>query len=131
MKRVLAFLLVLSVLCCLAACGSSEELSPAGKTYIYEKEGFGGGDFAITINEDGTFNYYEGMFSSYIGTGEWQLEDSILTLRDDDYMDFGLENYFRFDGTNLIFMEKDSTNFSYVEVKDGEVFHGEPIQTEE
>ena len=131
MKKRIGMILLLALAVCLVACGKGDKSGLSGRTYIYEKEGFGGGDFAITVNEDGTFNCYEGMFSSYIGTGEWQLEDSVLTLRDDDYMDFGLENYFKFDGTNLIFMEKDSTNFSYVEVKDGEVFHGEPIQTEE
>lgn len=130
MKKVFAVILILAVLCCLAACGGSEELTPAGKTYIYEKEGFGGGDFAITINEDGTFNYYEGMFSSYIGTGEWTIEDGLVTLSDEDYMDFGLENYFRFDGTDLIFLEENSTNFSYVEVADGERFVGSPIPAE-
>ena len=131
MKKLIAVILTLLLLCCLIACGSSDEITPAGQTYVYEKEGFGGGDFAITINEDGTFNYYEGMFSSYIGTGEWKMEDSILTLYDDDYMGFPLENYFRFDGSDLIFIESDSTNFSYVEVKDGEMFHGEPTVAEE
>ena len=62
--------------CCLAALGlalvlggcsktiTAEDL--AGKTYEYEKEGFGG-NFTIQLKEDGTFTYYEGGLSSYIG----------------------------------------------------------------
>lgn len=130
MKKRIGVILLLALAVCLAACGKGDNSGLSGRTYIYEKEGFGGGDFAITINEDGTFNYYEGMFSSYIGTGEWTIEDGLVTLSDEDYMDFGLENYFRFDGTDLIFLEENSTNFSYVEVADGERFVGSPIPAE-
>lgn len=45
-------------------------------TYVYEGEGFGG-DFTVTIREDGTFTYYEGPLSSIFGDGTWYLaEDS-------------------------------------------------------
>lgn len=127
MKRWLSVILVLVLIVSLMACGKGDDSGLSGKTYIYEKEGFGGGDFAITINKDGTFEYYEGMFSSYVGTGEWTMEDSIVTLTDEDYMGYSLENYFRFDGTDLIFIAEDSTNFSYVEVTDGERFLAEPV----
>ena len=130
MKKWIGIVLALSLLLCFAACGKADDKGLAGKNYIYEKEGFGGGEFAITINGDGTFNYYEGTYSSYIGTGEWTFEDDLVTLTDDDYMGFSLENYFHFDGTDLIFIEENSTNFSYVEVKDGEKFLGTPIQAE-
>lgn len=130
MKKRIGLILLLALVVCLVACGKGDNSGLSGRTYVYEKEGFGGGDFAITINEDGTFNYYEGMFSSYIGTGEWTIEDGLVTLSDEDYMDFGLENYFRFDGTDLIFLEENSTNFSYVEVADGERFFGSPIPAE-
>lgn len=130
MKKRIGMILLLALAVCLVACGKGDNSGLSGRTYVYEKEGFGGGDFAITINEDGTFNYYEGMFSSYIGTGEWTIEDGLVTLSDEDYMDFGLENYFRFDGTDLIFLEEKSTNFSYVEVADGERFVGSPIPAE-
>ena len=61
--------------CCLAALGlalvlggcskaiTAEDL--AGKTYEYEKEGFGG-NFTIQLKEDGTFTYYEGGLLSLI-----------------------------------------------------------------
>lgn len=40
------------------------------KTYINEKEGVGG-SFTIHINDDGTFSYYEGLLSNYLGIGVW------------------------------------------------------------
>ena len=51
------------------------------KTYGYEYEGFGG-PFNINIFSDGTFMYYVGMLSSYIGHGNWEYTNGILTLTD-------------------------------------------------
>ena len=42
---------------------SSADNAVAGKTYLYEGEGFMG-NFTITLYNDGTFTYYEGMASS-------------------------------------------------------------------
>ena len=130
MKKWLAAMLVVVLVFCLAACGAKEISPVAERVYVYEKEGFGGGEFVITVYKDGTFDCYEGMFSSYVGSGEWELEGDVLTLIDEEYMDFFMENYFRFDGTDLIFMEENSSNFSYVEVGEGEVFYGRPISEE-
>ena len=94
----------------------------AGKTYLYEGEGFGG-SFTITLYEDGTFTYYEGMLSSYIALGSWKQDGDIITLTDDGHGGYGLVNHFRFDGETLIFVEQDSDNFVYLEIKDGERFN--------
>ena len=112
--------------CCLAALGlalvlggcskaiTAEDL--AGKTYKYEKEGFGG-NFTIQLKEDGTFTYYEGGLSSYIGTGDWSLEGETLTLQE-------RTRHFTFqvEGDNLVFQKEDSGEFSYLTVEDGEKF---------
>ena len=37
-----------------------------------------GGSFSIQINADGTFDYYEGNLSNYIGVGEWELDGDTL-----------------------------------------------------
>ena len=55
------------------------EIDVAGKTFVWEKEG-AGGDFTITLNEDGTYEYYVGFLSSYIGSGNWTVEGSELTM---------------------------------------------------
>ena len=93
----------------------------AGKTYLYEGEGTGG-SFTITLYEDGTFTYYEGMLSSYIGDGTFMLDGDTVVMTDDGPGGYGLVNRFRRDGDDLVFVEQDSDNFIYVKVKDGEKF---------
>lgn len=93
----------------------------ADKTYVYEKDGFGG-DFAITINSDGSFRYYEGYLSSYIGNGTWELKEDVLCLSDDENTGNSFKNYFIVDGESLVFTEENSSNFMYVKVSDGEKF---------
>lgn len=97
---------------------SGGQFSPAG-LYLYEGDGFGG-DFTITLRTDGSFTYYEGHLSSYIGAGKWSVSGDILTLEDET----GITrvNRFRMEGNDLIFQAKGSTNFIYVKVADGAVF---------
>lgn len=97
---------------------SGNQLSSAG-LYCYEGDGFGG-DFTITLRADGSFTYYEGNLSSYIGAGRWSVSGDILTLEDETGV--SKVNHFRIEGNDLIFLAKDSTNFIYVEVADGAVF---------
>ena len=94
----------------------------AGNTYLYENEGIMG-SFTITLYEDGTFTYYEGMASSYIGVGSWDQDGDTITMTDDGHGGYGFVNHFRLDGDDLVFVDKDSANFVYVKVKDGEKFH--------
>ena len=101
---------------------SSADNAVAGKTYLYEGEGFMG-NFTITLYNDGTFTYYEGMASSYIGIGSWEQNGDSIILTDDGHGGYGLVNHFRCDGNDLVFVEQDSNNFVYVKVKDGERFH--------
>ena len=116
--------LVLAVL--LAACGQTvREEDVVGRTYTYEKEGFGG-NFVVSLHEDGTFTYSEGVLSSHFGAGTWTLEDGVVTLREDSSSGNTRVNYFRADGENLLFKQKDSDNFTYVSVFEGEKFFGEP-----
>jgi len=94
----------------------------AGKTYLYENEGIGG-SFAITLYDDGTSFYYEGLASSYLGFGSWKQDGDIVTVTDDGIGGYGLVNHFKIDGDDLVFVEQGSDNFVYVKVKDGEKFH--------
>ena len=114
--------MLLAVLLLAGCAGSVSESDITGKTYLYEKDGFGG-DFAITIEEDGTFRYYEGPLSSHIGYGEWTLEEDTLLLTENN-----LTNYFKVDGSDLIFLEENSSNFTYVTVSGGERFSGSPAE---
>lgn len=121
----LSVILILSSL--LVSCSDGGDdgapVSPAGN-YLYEGEGFGG-DFRIAIAEDGTFTYYEGMFSSYIGAGEWTLDGDVLRLKDHENGNLKYDNYFRVEDSRLVFIEEGSTNFMYLKVADGAAFNKE------
>ena len=117
MRKYTIFALMLVFALISVGCGN-QSVQPsdiADKTYVYEKDGFGG-YFTITLNSDGTFQYYEGLLSSYIGKGSWELEGNTLTLSDDR----SAINYFTVESGKLIFQEKNSSNFLHVTVSDGE-----------
>ena len=122
MKRILAFILAFGMIVTMTCCAKKDaaaEADIAGKTYVWEKEG-AGGDFTITLNKDSTYEYCEGYYSSYIGMGNWKLENSILTMTENSGYDF----VFRFsveDG-NLRYIADGSDQFLYVQVADGDRF---------
>ena len=96
-----------------------------GKRFVYEKEGFPN-EFSIRLDSDGSFTYYEGFFSSYVGTGSWQLDGDILTLRERDYssVDGTVRNvyYFNVDDDGLSYISEGSDKFMFVDVSNGERF---------
>ena len=133
-KLILTVLIFLTVMLLLQVCGSSKKESEvSGKIYTYTGDSFTKIEddyFTIIINEDGTFSYCESLASSYIGIGEWSVMDDILTLSDDEKMGYPLVNHFSIDGDDLVFIEKDSSNFIYIKVKDGERFTGVSISND-
>lgn len=44
-------------------------------------------------------------------------------MTDDGHGGYGLVNHFKLDGDDLVFVDKDSANFVYVKVQDGEKFN--------
>ena len=91
------------------------------KTYVYEYGGFGS-PFTITIFNDGTFMYYVGMLSSYIGHGNWEYNNCVLILTDVlDKPQF--INKFYVKDNCLIYIAEGSTNFMYLTVSDGAKFN--------
>ena len=121
-KKPAFWVLVVAILACVvvAVCFlTSPKDTIEGKVYTYEKAGVLG-NFTISLFEDGTFHYTEGMASSYLATGKWTEKGNILTLTDDG--GYKLVNRFRKDGDTLYFIAEDSSNFLYVTVQDGERF---------
>ena len=123
MKRLFAFLLLLAAAACLVSCGKKGDdavpESITGKTYVWEKEGFGG-DFSISLLEDGTYQYYEGYLSSYVGLGKWPLEEGVLTLKDETVYDLTFR--FRIEEDRLIYIADGSSRFMHAKVEDGDAF---------
>ncbi|MBR6307264.1 MAG: hypothetical protein IKR39_01520 [Lachnospiraceae bacterium] len=93
-----------------------------GNIYVWEKEGFGGA-FTITLYNDGTFQYYVGLFSSHIGSGTWFKDDSVLTLIEDAAFT-GYDATFTFEAQEdrLIYKQNKSAPFGGVTVEDGDKF---------
>ena len=89
-------------------------------TYIFE-EGFAG-DFTITLQEDGTYTFYEGPLSSYLGSGTWDIVEDKLVLVENEELGYKMTNKFTPTKDALAFIEKGSSNFIYIKVKDGQKF---------
>ena len=88
--------------------------------YICEKPGFGG-IFTVMISDDGTFNYYEGGSSSYIGSGDWELSENRLLLKDTGYGE-EWNIFFNVEDGCLVYDKDSSHPFIYVDLIDGARF---------
>jgi len=115
--------LIIFIICLIisifAACSTNKEtINICGKTYVYDKEGFGS-DFTISFYEDNKFHYSEGGLSSYIGYGIWEIRNNVITLHDEDPH---FCNNFILKGNKLIWQEKNSSNFLYLKISDGDTF---------
>lgn len=145
MKRFLCVCLALTLLLlsalCLFSCGTEPTDSGAsstrgedgdyaappvteisGKRYVWEREGFGG-NFVVSLNGDGTYQYYVGLFSSYIGIGTWTYENGVVTMTENEEL-CGYDYAFRFRVADegLIYIADGSDRFTYVDVQDGDRF---------
>ena len=120
-RRLVSALLLLFVLMAAGCSGQPAAVTAddlADQVYFYEKEGFGG-NFAITLNSDGSMYYSVGLLSSYLGIGTWELDGDAVTLTPDDGK---FVNHFTVEDGALVYQAKDSTNFMYLTVSDGEKF---------
>lgn len=94
--------------------------------YVWEKGGFGS-DFIITLEKDGTFWYSAGSLSSYIGVGEWTVDDGILTMT--ETISYDLTFRFSVEEDALVFISEGSDRFMYVTVENGDKFMAQDIDT--
>ena len=120
-RRLFSALLLLLVLLAAGCSGQPAAVTAddlADQVYFYEKEGFGG-NFAITLNSDGSMRWSEGALSSYFGPGTWELDGDTVTLTTDDGK---FVNHFTVEDGALVYQAKDSTNFMYLTVSDCEKF---------
>lgn len=93
----------------------------AGKTFVYEKTGFGG-EFIVSVYANGTFLYYEGQESNCICGGKWTISDNLLWLvaNEKTYVFSVCEDA-------LIFQAAQSDAFAHVDVTQGDRFHAAEI----
>lgn len=96
--------------------------------YVCEQEGFGG-SFYIELKKDGTFEYYEGFLSSYIGMGKWEYDGTTVVLIDNTFED-ERRTYFAVGENSLVFIKDGSDRFIYVDLADGTRFFKQSITEE-
>ena len=89
--------------------------------YTYEGEGFGGA-FTITLSANGSYTFTEGLLSSYLGSGLWNVNGDELVLTENPENGAELINRFRVGDDQLVFIEAQSSNFLHITVPDGAVF---------
>ena len=98
-----------------------EKMARLAGTYLYEGEGFGG-DFTITLKPDGTYTWYEGYLSSYIGTGTWDTWYNEVFMTESGETGYDLRFMFGVEEDALVYLRMNSDDFMYVKVSDGERF---------
>jgi|GEM_PF-1911210 len=123
----LAILIALSALA-LVGCGEEKDAEKAELKYgTYVRQNDDAGNFSITINKDGTFSYYETAISSYIGMGNYTVDDGVLTLKDDNIPTVSgitTQTYrFKISNDKLIYIADGSDNFMYKKLSDGAEFN--------
>lgn len=99
--------------------GAELDADAVAGTYRYESEGFGG-VFTITLNPNGTYTFYEGPLSSYMGGGKWDVHDNIVHMTEEN--GFDLKFVFAVQGDALVYDAASSDAFPYVKVDDAERF---------
>ena len=101
--------------------------APLAGTYRYEGEGLGG-DFTLTLAADGTYTFYEGPLSSYLGGGTWEMWYGQVWLTEERGFDLSFSFLPAEDA--LVYLAESSDAFPYVTPADGARFirTGEPAQ---
>ena len=73
------------------------------------------------LNADGTYTFYEGALSSYMGSGTWQVYDNAVYMTEGEG-GFDLSFMFGAEENALVYLAAGSDAFPYVKVKDEERF---------
>lgn len=73
--------------------------------------------FRLLLFKDGTVSYSQPVYSSHIASGNWNIEDNLLTI-----IEGTKKNYFDVVDGDLIFRAEGSSGFSNFPIEDGTVF---------
>lgn len=131
--KIISALIVVLLIISAASCGRQVRAEEICGTYTRPNDTFGEYDkFSITLNNDGTYSYYETWLSSMIGMGNYTFDGKVVTLThivsvsdDADPKNFkskALHFKFKADGKTLVYLGNESDNFTYVKLTDGAVF---------
>ena len=119
-KRLICFFILIGLTLCFFVSCNSEEYEVLGKTYVYEKEGFGG-SFTIRFTESGRVDYYEGMLSSHLGIASWSRDGNTITVSESVQGHYK-KYVFKVKKDRIEYVEDGSDNFMYMRLDDGARF---------
>lgn len=128
MKRILLCILALLLLVpLLVACAEKENCDPETLCGTYKRPNANGFDsFSITLNEDGTYQYFETMISSHLGFGSYKIEGNTVTMTEKNIPGLygSLTHTYRFEYTDgkLIYLADQSDRFIYIDLPQGAEF---------
>lgn len=92
-------------------------------TFVWEEPG-AGSDCVLTLEPDGTFQLYEGVLSSLLYGGTYEVDGDVVTLK--DTVSSEETKTFRFrtndDRTELAFLADGSDELAYCKLEDGTLF---------
>ena len=127
-KKMKCFGIMGMMLLSLSACGAASSEADSGfecGTYEYDFNydcNFSDADFKIKFEDDGTYTYYEGDFSSYYATGTYAIDGEYIELTDDPDEGFQLKNVYRIKDDQIEYVSSRSSNYIYIDVQDGQTF---------
>ena len=123
-KLFVCMIAVMLVLTALASCKVEKSEDIYGS---YRRKNSNGNDyFTLTLNEDGTYTYFETMISSHIGWGKYTVDGEKVTLVDTQIPGaHGSLTHvftFKYEDGKLVYIEEESDNFMYINLPDGAEF---------
>ncbi len=123
MKRKLTALIALALIVAalLSSCGKAPDPELLKGCRFLFSDPNSKAQFSISLERDGTYSYFEGVDTEYIGVGRWTVEGKRICLTD-TYVDSKIVNYFTHEDGNLVYSEKGSTGFPNSEIENGTVF---------
>ncbi len=87
--------------------------------YRYDGEGFDG-DFILTLDEDSTYTFSEGLFCSSLGGGTWNVYSNAVYLTEES--GDRLHYMFGYRDDRLVFLAGGSDEFPYIKISDESLF---------
>ena len=126
-KAFVCMMAVILIITAFVSCKVEKSVQPEDIYGSYSRKNSNGYDyFTLTLNEDGTYSYFETMISSHIGWGEYTIDGEKVTLVDTQIPGvYGSHTYvftFKYEDGKLIYIAEESDHFMYINLPDGAEF---------
>ncbi len=126
-KALICMMTVILIITAFVSCEKKDGTQPNDICGTYVRKNSNEYDsFTITLNEEGTYSYFETMISSHIGFGEYTVDGEKVTLVDSQIPGaYGSHTYtftFKYEDDKLVYLADESDHFMYINLPDGAEF---------